>query len=67
MRCYFMREGRIENIELLSDGSDERLIMEAEAKFRQHGGTLTYDGFEVWSGRRFVYRFPPDEREKLRS
>jgi hypothetical protein len=62
MRCYLMRHGRIENVEFLSESSDERLIMEAEAKFREHGGTQKYDGFEVWVGNRFVFRFPPDKQ-----
>ena len=59
MRCYLMKYGQIHNVAFLTEGSsDERLILEAEIKFRELGGTQNYDGFEVWVGKRFVYRYP---------
>jgi MerR family mercuric resistance operon transcriptional regulator len=58
MRCYFRRQGRIEGYETLGWGDDEQLIKQAEIKFRAVCVANQYDGFEVWSGRRFVYRNP---------
>lgn len=58
MRCYFMRAGRIENVELLKDGPDEELIKQAKHLFQEHNADQKYDGFEIWSGKRFVYREP---------
>jgi hypothetical protein len=54
MRCYFMRNGRIENVHFLSAGTDQYLIQQATALFEEH---FSYDGFEVWDGKRFVYLF----------
>ena len=58
MRCYFMKDGRIENVELLKDGSDEDLIAQGQTLFQQHLASMALDGFEVWSGKRLVYRSP---------
>ena len=58
MRCYFMRDGKIKNVEMLRDGPDEALIQQAKLLFEQHKAIERYDGFEVWSGKRFVYREP---------
>jgi hypothetical protein len=58
MRCYFMRDGKIENVEMLQDGPDEDLIQQAKLLFDQHKAIERYDGFEIWSGKRFVYREP---------
>ena len=59
MRCYFMRAGRIENVEILQDGPDDDLIEQAKRLFKEHNATPPqYDGFEVWSGKRFIYREP---------
>ncbi|GEP62185.1 hypothetical protein [Reyranella soli] len=56
MRCYFLRDDKIQNVELLRDGSDEDLIEQARRLFQEHNGDQKYDGFEVWSGSRFVHR-----------
>jgi antibiotic biosynthesis monooxygenase (ABM) superfamily enzyme len=58
MRCYFIRNGRIENVAMLRDGADEALIEQAKRLFQEHTTTQQYDGFEVWSGTRFIYREP---------
>lgn len=56
MRCYFMRDGRIEGVTFLKSGPDDpRLIEEARSLFQQHANHH-FDGFEVWDGTRFVYR-----------
>jgi hypothetical protein len=57
MRCYFMRGSKIANVEFLKDGSsDDELIQQALAVFEAHS-QQAYDGFEVWDGKRFVYRY----------
>ena len=55
MRCYFLRNARIEAVELLKPGSDENLIEQGKALLRERT-SQGYDCFEVWTGRRFVYR-----------
>ena len=60
MRCYLMRMGHIENVEMLRDGPDAELIEQAKRLFKEHNAEQRYDGFEIWSGRRFVYREPPN-------
>jgi len=56
MRCYFMRGSHIANVALLAQGADDDLIRQALTAFEQHA-EQAYDGFEVWSGTRFVYRY----------
>ena len=58
IRCYFMKNGRIENVEMLRDGPDTELIEQAKQLFQERYSDQEYDGFEVWSGKRFVYREP---------
>ena len=58
MRCYFMRGGHIQNVEMLQDGPDADLIEQAKRLFHEHNAEKRYDGFEIWSGKRFVYREP---------
>lgn len=55
MRCYFMRGERIEAVELLKTGPDDKLIEQARELFREKA-SLAYDGFEVWDLNRFVHR-----------
>ena len=43
MRCYFMRDGKIDNMELLRDGSDEDLILQAKRLFKEHNAAERYD------------------------
>jgi hypothetical protein len=58
MRCYLMRGGKINGIEFLKDGPDDKLIEQAKAilQVRSQEG---FEGIELWSGNRFVYRTPP--------
>ena len=60
MRCYLMHEGHIQGVEFLREGSDEELIGQAKALLSERA-SQGVDGVEVWSGRRFVYRYPPWE------
>ena len=55
MRCYLMRGGQIHGIEFLKDGPDEMVIEQAKAilQVRSREG---FEGIELWSGNRFIYR-----------
>jgi hypothetical protein len=55
MRCYLMRKGHIESVEVLDVGSDAELIAQGKAHFARRGG---FDGFEVWDGKRRIYVYP---------
>ena len=60
MRCYFMKDGHILSASLLGDqDDDEGHIRQAQDLFEKVGKRLDADGFEVWNGPRFVFRFPP--------
>ena len=61
MRCYFMRNGHIAAVEYLTTPDDDGRIAEARELFRSKGASRGADGFEVWDGLRFLYRFPPGE------
>ena len=58
MRCYFMRDGHIGAVEMLQPADDKAIIEQARSLFKELGPLRTADGFEVWDGPRFVYRFP---------
>ncbi|MDE1903843.1 MAG: hypothetical protein KGI46_08305 [Alphaproteobacteria bacterium] len=62
MRCYFLRDGHIGAVELLTDVSDEAAIKEAEALFKERQDK--YAGYEVWDRARFVHRFPANGNGK---
>ena len=53
-----MRDGHIAGVELLTTTVDEDRIAEARKLFDVKGKPRGADGFEVWDGPRFVYRFP---------
>jgi hypothetical protein len=58
MRCYFMRNGHILAVEFLSSTDDQSRIEEARQLFETKGRKRDANGFEIWEGPRFVYRFP---------
>jgi hypothetical protein len=58
MRCYFMRRGRIVDVEVLSGLSDEEAVAKARQLFSKHEGQI--EGFEVWDRARVVFRYHPD-------
>ena len=64
MRCYLIRRGRIEAVEMLGVGTDADLVAQADDQFQKHGGAQRYDGFEVWAGSRFVYRLAVEKQEQ---
>lgn len=58
MRCYFLREGHIGAVEVLTDASDDAAVKEAEALFAKRKDKEDFAGFEVWDRARFVHRYP---------
>ena len=58
MRVYFMKAGRISGVEYLKQSSDEARIAEGRELFETVGRKMGAEGFEVWDGARFVFRFP---------
>ena len=58
MRVYFMTGGHIAAVEYLTKTDDEGRIAEARGLFTLKGVPRGHDGFEVWDGPRFVYRYP---------
>ena len=53
-----MRDGHIAAVEYLTAAGDEERIADARHLFETKGWPRGADGFEVWDGARFVYRFP---------
>ena len=57
MRCYFMRRGHIEAVEVLTVLSDEDAMEQCRQLFKER--SERFEGFEVWDRNRYVYRYPP--------
>lgn len=59
MRCYFMRNGHIVDVEAeeLMGLSEREAIERARELFAAR--KADFDGFEVWEGTRVVIREPP--------
>ena len=60
MRCFLMRGGHIESVELLEPGSDEDLIVQGRMWFEVRKAEGRFDGFEVWDGARRLYTYPEE-------
>jgi hypothetical protein len=58
MRCYFMRDGHIQDVEELFDLSDQEAITKGRALYEEHKTKFSYDGFEVWDLARIVFQYP---------
>ena len=58
MRCYFLKDGHIANVELLQMADDQDLIAQSEKLYEARSKPRGAEGFEVWDGGRFVYRWP---------
>ena len=58
MRCYFMSGGHIVDVEMLDETDDAGRIARSRLLFEEKGKPKGYEGFEVWDGARFIYRFP---------
>lgn len=61
MRCYFTRADSIQGVTYIKAISDEELIEKSKQLFETRGDQ--FDGFEVWHGDRFIYRFKRDNRQ----
>jgi hypothetical protein len=61
MRCFFMRNGRICAVEYLQENEDSKRIEEAHGLFAARRESLNAEGFELWDGTRFIYRFVMDD------
>jgi hypothetical protein len=57
MRCYFLRNGHIFEVEPLPGLTDEQAIEKGHALFEAREDQL--DGFEIWDMARVVLRHPP--------
>ncbi len=62
MRCYFMQDGHITAVEVLTQADDAGLIEQSRTAFDRLRETERCQGFEVWDGKRRIYRYPEDER-----
>jgi hypothetical protein len=56
-----MSKGRIADVELLTAGSDEVLIAEANEHFVRRAN----EGFEVWTRMRRVYCYPEEPKKPI--
>jgi hypothetical protein len=54
MRCFFIRQNKIEFVELLKPGSDDDLLRQAIELTQKNA--IRFDRLEVWDGQRLVYR-----------
>jgi hypothetical protein len=57
MRCYFMRDGHIQAVEVLTATTDDDAVKEAHGLFREFSGRR-FAGFEVWDQARLVLSYP---------
>ena len=53
-----MKDGHIAGVEFLDATDDQALIDEARKLFEASAKGRGADGFEVWDGPRFVFRYP---------
>ena len=47
MRCYFLKEGQIDAVELLESGSDNDMITQARVLYQVHASMQPVDSFEI--------------------
>jgi hypothetical protein len=57
VRCYLMRKGQFATVEFLKPGTDESLIEQCKACFKNRS-VEGFDGFEVWDRTRKIYVYP---------
>ncbi len=54
MRCYFLIDGHIAGIEMMTGLSDRDAVTKARLLFSER--MIPFDGYEVWDQTRFVFR-----------
>ena len=67
MRCYFLIDGHIAGIEMMTGLSDRDAVTKARLLFSER--RIPFDGYEVWDQTRFVFRHPnlyAERRERQR-
>jgi hypothetical protein len=65
MRCYFMRNGHIADVEPLFGLGDEEAVAKSREMFDARKLEKDYDGFEVWELARMVIQFPRVESVEM--
>jgi hypothetical protein len=65
MRCYFMRSGRIVDVEILSGLSDDEAVAKAKLLFSER--PTPTDGFEVWDRARIIFKHQSESDANGRS
>jgi hypothetical protein len=53
-----MKHGQVAAVEYLTQTNDDARIVEAWELFEARGRSRGAEGFEVWDGAHFVYRYP---------
>jgi hypothetical protein len=72
MRCYFMRDGHIADVEPLFGLADDEAVKTSREMFEARKIENRYDGFEVWElSRMILQHFPnvddsPSQGQSLR-
>ena len=63
MRCYFLRGGQLEGVNMLPRGlSDQNAIARAEKLCAKRKGPI--DGFEVWDGARLIIKYSVQDADE---
>jgi hypothetical protein len=62
MRCFFLRNGHVAEVEMLTGLSDQEAIAKADLLFSER--SAHFDAFEVWERARMVLRHPDPFAEK---
>jgi hypothetical protein len=58
MRCYLMRGGHIQAVELMGGLSDAAAIEKCRSVFEARKDRFKFDSFEVWDRARMLVQYP---------
>jgi hypothetical protein len=59
-----MKDGHIAAVEYLTKITDDERISESKEIFEAKGKPRGAEGFEVWDGPRFLYRYPEEPKKR---
>jgi hypothetical protein len=62
MRCYFVADGHIRAVEVITAETDTEAVETAFSILRQHG--KHFDGFELWDQARLVHSFKSEHHKQ---
>jgi len=62
MRCYFMRDGHIAAVEVLSGVSDDDTAIRQACVLYVARARESFDGFELWDQARKVFSYPEPQK-----